>query len=172
MDPIEGPVRPERFVIMERAGCDLHPVEAGTVEGQLLLTSFVWPFDLHRHERLRSALAVAAMHVVKIDNAAASSWLPNALAADRDELPVIWHSVTQMYWSTEEVMAVEILRNYGARQRLGEVGLEYDLHDQRDVKPELRTRLWSPDGDHSIRECLLGTAHDHGVPVTLASDGS
>jgi hypothetical protein len=59
-----------------------------------------------------------------------------------------------------------------ARQRLGEVGLEYDLHDQRDVKPELRTRLWSPDGDHSIRECLLGIAHDHGVPVTLAADGS
>jgi hypothetical protein len=78
-----------------------------------------------------------------------------------------------MYWSTEEVMAVErILRNYDARQRLGEVGLEYDLHDQRDVKPELRTRLWSPDGDYSIRECLLGTAHDHGVPVTLAADGS
>jgi hypothetical protein len=105
--------------------------------------------------------------------AAASSWLPNALAADRDELPVVWHSVTQMHWSTEEVMAVErILRNYGARQRLGEVSLEYDLHDQRDVKPELRTRLWSPDGDHSIRECLLGTAHHHGVPVTLAADGS
>ena len=57
--------------------------------------------------------------------AAASSWLPNALAADRDELPVVWHSVTQMYWSTEEVMAVErILRNFGARQRLGEVSLE------------------------------------------------
>ena len=29
-----------------------------------------------------------------IDKAAASSWLSHALMADRDELPVVWHSVT------------------------------------------------------------------------------
>ena len=61
VDPIEGPLQAERFMIMNRAGCDLHPVDATTAEGRVLLTSFVWPFDLHRHERLSSALAVAAM---------------------------------------------------------------------------------------------------------------
>jgi len=174
VDPIEGPVQPERFMITDRAGCDLHPVDARSAEGRLLLTSFVWPFDLHRHDRLRSALAVAAMHPVPIDEATASSWLPSVLGDDRDDgLPVIRHSVTQMYWPTEEITAVQsILTNYGAQRRLGEVSLEYDFHDQRAVKPELRTRLWNPDSGPWIRERLIGTAHDHGIPVTLAADPS
>jgi hypothetical protein len=168
--PIEGPVQPQRFMITDRAGCDLHPVDAVTPEGRLLLTSFVWPFELHRHERLSSALEVAAVHQVHIDKAAASSWLPHALMADRDELPVVWHSVTQMYWPIEEVMAVEsILTDYGAQRRLGDVSLEFDLDDPRSLKPELRTRLWMPGCGTQVRERLIGTAHDHGIPVTLRS---
>jgi hypothetical protein len=169
-DPIEGPVQPERFIIANRAGCDLHPVDATTAEGRVLLTSFVWPFDLHRHERLRSALAVAAMHPVQIDKAAASSWLPQALAADKDGLPVVWHSITQMYWPIEEVMAVEnILMSYGAQHRMGEVSMEFDLQTSPGAKPELRTRLWHPAASAPIRERLIGTAHDHGIPVRLAA---
>jgi hypothetical protein len=168
VDPIEGPVRHVRFVITGRAGCDLHPVDAATADGKLLLTSFVWPFDLHRHERLRSALEVATMHPVDIEKASASSWLPRALAADQDGLPVVWHSITQMYWPSDELAAVErILTNYGARQPLGEVSMEFDPHGPREAKPELRTRLWNPDSGHSVRERLIGTAHDHGVPVIL-----
>lgn len=41
VDPIEGPVQPRPFMITDRAGCDLHPVDAVTPEGRLLLTSFV-----------------------------------------------------------------------------------------------------------------------------------
>ena len=35
--------------------------------GRLLLTSFVWPFDVDRHERLAAALAVAREHPVAVD---------------------------------------------------------------------------------------------------------
>jgi hypothetical protein len=168
VDPIAGHVDVEQFVIEDRAGCDLDPVDATTAEGRLLLTSFVWPFDLDRHQRLSSALAVSAMHPVYIDKAPAGSWLPRALATRQDALPVVWHSITQLYWPIEEIMAVEnILRNYGARHRLGEVGLEFDLDDPQGAKPEVRTRLWDPDGSPSIRTRLLGIAHHHGVPVTL-----
>jgi hypothetical protein len=170
VNPIEGRVHPEHFMIMVRAGCDLYPVDATTAEGRLLLTSFVWPFDLDRHVRLGSALAIAAARPVRIDKASASSWLPHALAADRDELPVVWHSITQMYWPNDELTAVEsILSDYGSRSRLGEVSLEYHPDGHRGAEPELRTRLWDPDSGRSIRERLIGTAHDHGIPVKLAS---
>jgi hypothetical protein len=107
---------------------------------------------------------------VHIDQAAASNWLPCVLAADRDELPVVWHSITQMYWPIEEVMAVEsILTDYGAQQRLGEVSLEFDLRDPQGVKPEVRTRLWSPTTVSAPRQRMIGTAHHHGVPVTLVA---
>ena len=52
------------------------------------------------------------------------------------------------------------------------MSLEFDLDDPRGAKPELRTRLWNPESDRSVRERLIGTAHDHGIPVTLAADPS
>lgn len=170
IDPIEGPVQPEHFMITKRAGCDLHPVDPTTADGRLLLTSFVWPFDLDRHQRLSLALAIAAVHPVRIDRASASRWLRYALTDELDGLQVVWHSVTQMYWPSDELTAVEkILSRYGAQHPLGEVSLEYDLHGPQGGKPELRTRLWNPGSDRSIRERRLGTAHDHGIPVALST---
>ena len=85
---IEGPVRPEPFEIVVRGGCDLNPVDAGTAAGRLLLTSFIWPFDVDRHVRLAAALAVAASHPLHIDQAPASDWLPGVLAtADPGQYP-------------------------------------------------------------------------------------
>jgi hypothetical protein len=156
-------------MITNRAGCDLHPVDATSTEGRLLLTSFVWPFDLDRHKRLSLALAIAAVHPVHIDKATASRWLRDALTDELDGLPVVWHSVTQMYWPREEMSAVEeILSRYGSRHLLGEVGLEYVADGPRGGKPELRTRLWNPGSGGALRERRLGIAHDHGIPVTLA----
>ena len=168
---IEGSARPCQFDIAVRAGCDLHPVDAGTAAGRLLLTSFVWPFDLERHARLEAALKVTGCHPVHIDQASASEWLPRALATTGPgTLPVVWHSITQLYWPDPELAAVEaVLNRYGDEHRLAEVSMEFDLTAPRDAKPELRTRLWDPDTADSPREQLLGTAHDHGIPVRLAA---
>jgi hypothetical protein len=168
---IEGPVKLQSFEIVDRAGCDLHPVDVGTSAGRLLLTSFVWPFDLHRHERLAAALRVAeSQSQVRIDHAAASDWLPHTLGVvSPNALPVVWHSITQLYWPSAELAAVEvILDRYGTEHRLAEVSMEFDLTGPRHAKPELRTRLWDPDAAHSPRHHLLGIVHDHGIPVTLA----
>jgi hypothetical protein len=166
---IDGQVRPEPFTVVERAGCDLSPVDAATAQGRLLLTSFVWPFDVDRHRRLAGALEIAASHPVRVDKAPASEWLPGATApVEPETLTVVWHSITQMYWDAEELAAVEaILQRAGAQQLLGEVGLEFDLNDPEGAEPELRTRLWNRDADIP-RQRLLGTAHYHGVPVRLA----
>lgn len=45
-------VRPETVTVIERRGCDLWPVDVSTQVGASYLTSFVWPFDLERHDRL------------------------------------------------------------------------------------------------------------------------
>ena len=166
---IQGHVRPEPFTVVARAGCDLNPVAATSAEGQLLLTSFVWPFDVDRHRRLAGALKIAASHPVQVDQAPASDWLQRAtVPVGPETLTVIWHSITQMYWDVEELAAVEaILQRAGGQQLLGEVGLEFDLNDPNGSEPELRTRLWSRDADLP-RQRLLGTAHYHGVPVRLA----
>jgi hypothetical protein len=190
-DAIVGADHPGPFEIVARAGCDLNPVEPTTADGRLLLTSFVWPFDLDRHRRLAAALEIAASHPVRVDKAPASEWLADALTvAEPDTLPVVWHSITQMYWPPDELAAVErILAGSGAQQRLGEVSLEFDPHGPPGAEPELRTQLWSPsdsltdllasqqaiairDADKSAspRQRLVGTAHHHGVPVRLVAE--
>ena len=128
-------------------GCDLNPVDVTTADGRLLLTSFVWPFDLDRHKRLAAAIEIAASHPPRVDKAPASEWLPHALAAaEPDALTVVWHSITQMYWPADELAAVEaILASVGVQQPLGEVGLEFDPYGAPGTQPELRTQLWRPD---------------------------
>jgi hypothetical protein len=105
-----------------------------------------------------------------IEQASAAEWLPRALAkAGSDTLPVVWHSITQLYWPDAELAAVEaVLNRCGDEHRLAEVSMEFDLAGPRDAKPELRTRLWDPDTSDSPRQHLLGIAHDHGIPVRLA----
>lgn len=76
---IRGVLSPQRFSVVSRRGCDLEPVDAGTAEGRLRLTSFVWPLHVDRHERLRAALAVAAARPVEVDRAGAGEWAERML---------------------------------------------------------------------------------------------
>ena len=98
-------------------------------QGRLRLTSFVWPFDVHRHDSAGRCLGLAAAHPPVVDRASAAAWLTAQLAArpaDPSTLTVIWHSVTQLYWPVAEIAAVRAaLSGYGRDHRVGEVGMEY-----------------------------------------------
>ncbi|WP_375425293.1 DUF2332 domain-containing protein [uncultured Friedmanniella sp.] len=178
---IEGPVRPQPFAVVDRAGCDLLPVDANSLEGRQLLTSFVWPFDLHRHARLAAAFRLAAAHPLRVDGAAASRWLPERLAAapeGPDVLNVVWQSITQLYWSPEEIATVdEVVLEHGREHTVARVVMEYDpdpaLADGlppagHTSKPSVRTLLLRPGAEP--RRQRLGTAHDHGIPVRLSPE--
>jgi len=68
------------LAIVDRRGCDLAPVDASTTDGGRYLTSFVWPVDLDRHQRLAAALTVSREHPVAVDRASAADWLHRQLA--------------------------------------------------------------------------------------------
>jgi hypothetical protein len=165
-DAIEGLVSPQPFTIIERRGCDLHPVDVTTADGRLLLTSFVWPFDVHRHQRLAAALRIAADHPVQVDAATAGDWLGEQLEVDHEGLTVIWQSITQLYWPAEEVQAVDAqLRRHGSRGRLARVAMEFPPGGAAGAMPELQTTIWPGGADPWLR--TIGTAHYHGPPVRL-----
>ncbi len=166
-NPITGVVRVADFTVADRRGCDLHPVDASTPDGRLLLTSFVWPFQVHRHERLAAALRLAAEHPVLVERASAASWLGPALEQTEDDvLPVVWHSITRLYWPPEEVAAVEAaLAAYAEHRPLARVAMEFGTGEHASVRPELQSTVWRP--GHPLRHRRLGTAHDHGPPVRL-----
>ncbi|MDN5772075.1 MAG: DUF2332 domain-containing protein [Microlunatus sp.] len=170
LDAVRGEISAVGLEVVTARGCDLDPVDATTSEGRLRLTSFVWPFDLNRHERLAGALTIADRHPPIVDRAPASDWLIDQFgdtpaAAPSDPLTVVWHSVTQLYWPPTELAAVAAtLSAYGREHRLAEIGMEYAPGGARNQRPEIRSTLWSGDCSPPRRR-LLGTAHDHGVPV-------
>lgn len=160
---------PPPFVVVERRGCDLDPVDASSPSGRLLLTSFVWPFQVERHRRLAAALRVAAEHPVRVEAAAAGDWLPGCLDVDDEPgtLTVVWNSITALYWPPDEVVRVaRVLAAAGERRPLAHVRMEYPDGGPVTARPEVRSTLWDGSGVPP-RHRLLGTADDHGVPVRL-----
>ncbi|HEY7042307.1 MAG TPA: DUF2332 domain-containing protein [Nocardioidaceae bacterium] len=167
-DMFIGDVEPEEFEIVERRGCDLHPVDITTDEGRLRLRSFVWPFQPERHERLMSALEVAAQCPVEVDPFPAGEWLEDQLArgTDGDVLTVVWHSVTRMYWPPEETRRVDATVAAAARRGpVAHVAMEHapDVMSGAD----LTLSGIGSDGRPSFVEQTLATVADHGIPVTV-----
>ena len=195
LDAVVGPVEPEPFTVIERRGCDLAPIDAASEEGRLRLTSFVWPHDLHRFQRLRAALEVAAAYPVIVDEAPAAEWLTQQLAGPPEAgvLTVVWHSITRQYWPTAEVASVEsILTEAGRRMPIAHIAMESPVlasspaSDMRGYQPPLLT-VWLavpggmldavpggmldavPGGMLDEAPVVLGTVADHGVPLTLTT---
>jgi len=172
-DAVVGSVQPDEFEVIERRGCDLAPIDASSVDGRLRLTSFVWPHHLHRHERLRAALAVAESCPVVVDAESAASWLPAMLEAPVGDgmLTVVWHSVTRQYWPAEEVAAVSaIIAAASERMPIAHISMENPVigSTQWEFRPaELTVQLAADE-----RPVTLGTVADHGVPVTMTAIAS
>ncbi len=176
-DAVVGSVSPVRFSVVGRRGCDLAPIDAASADGRLRLTSFVWPHDQHRYERLRAALEVAATCPVTVDRARAADWLADQLAAppEPDVLTVVWHSISRQYWPTSEVATVDaLLAEAGIRMPIAHIAMESPIlaadpaSDLRGYQPpRLTVQLAVPDGVTDDSPVVLGTVADHGVPVRL-----
>jgi hypothetical protein len=178
VDAVLGPVTPVPFTVADRRGCDLAPIDASTEEGRLRLTSFVWPHDLHRYERLRAALRIAAAHPVPVDRASAAAWLGSMLATAAPDgvLTVVWHSITRQYWPVPEIQATaRVLDAARDRMPIAHIAMESPVlrddrsEGRREYQPaELTVRLSVPGRLADPAPVLLGTVADHGVPLRLA----
>jgi len=89
------------FAVIERAGCDLMPIDASTEEGQERLKSFVWPEQTVRLRRLEAALSM--IEPVRIDASPATAWVRSELAKPRqNSVAVVMHSIVMPYLSVSE----------------------------------------------------------------------
>jgi hypothetical protein len=84
--------------VLERAGCDVDPIDVATDAGALTLCSYVWPDPPERMARLRAAIAVARAVPATLDRADAAEWLAARLAEPRPGVAtVVFHSVMWQY---------------------------------------------------------------------------
>ncbi|MGB3411262.1 MAG: DUF2332 domain-containing protein [Microthrixaceae bacterium] len=86
-------------MITDRIGIDPHPIDATTEEGRWTLSSFVWPDQVARFERLTAALRIAGecpASLVRTDDTVGA--LADALAVDGAR--VVQHSIVWQYIPT------------------------------------------------------------------------
>jgi hypothetical protein len=92
-DHLDAPLR-----VVERRGCDLHPVDAGSDEGKLALAASIWADQRPRFARLQGALELAARISAVVDAEPLDSWVPRQLAEPTPGMAtIVYHSVVDEY---------------------------------------------------------------------------
>lgn len=147
--------------VVERAGCDVHPIDVTTAEGAARAESFVWPDMTWRFDRMAAAVEVARSVPADLVAAPALEWLTDRLHAEPDATTVLMHSVMWQYVPVDEQAAIERLvaergREATAGAPMAHLRFEPVLESDRRWRFEVRLTTW-PGGEDRV----LGGAHPH-----------
>ncbi|MGZ3553000.1 MAG: DUF2332 domain-containing protein [Vulcanimicrobiaceae bacterium] len=136
--------------IVERRGCDLHPLDPGDPADARELLSFVWPDQLERFRRLDAALAIARDLPVAIDAADGIEWI-GRIAPQPDTLTVVMHSVIteHMPHDAREGLRAAIAA-LGNRAASNAPVAWVRMEQEAGGRYQTRVKLWPYDDDLSI----------------------
>lgn len=149
--------------LVERLGCDPGPLDPSSADDRLTLTSYVWPDQVDRFERLRGALLVAAAAPERVERLGGAEFLERELHPRAGVATVVWHSVVWQYVPPDErsriTAAVEAAgRRATSAAPVAHLALEPEHLEHGGFVVRLRT--W-PGGEQR----LLADAQGHGPPV-------
>ncbi|MEN9805355.1 MAG: hypothetical protein RIS41_2202 [Actinomycetota bacterium] len=89
-------------VVCERvSGVDISPLDVHEDDDRRRLLSFVWPDQLERFERLRTALTIARSSDVVVERGSADEFLAERLVDDPSIPRVVFHSIVWQYLAAE-----------------------------------------------------------------------
>lgn len=147
--------------IVERAGCDINPLDVTTDEGRLTLLAYVWPDQVHRIRLLKGAIDIATRVPVTVERSSAPPWLHARLR----ELPegtatVVYHSIFFQYMSDDDRAAfLETIEEAG-RRATETAPLAWLRFEPGEDQAETRLKMWPGGVDRSI-----ATSSFHGAGV-------
>lgn len=152
--------------VVERRGADIAPIDPMTADGAARLTSFVWPDQRERLQRLRNAILVAGQYAAPVEASSAADFVDRIELVD-GHLTVLWHSVVLQYIdAAEKVRIADRLNQIGAQATELAPFVHLSFEPRRLTAHGVRRYLvaaetW-PGGIHRV----FGEAPPHGMPVT------
>jgi len=156
---LSGPV-----AVADRRGVDVAPIDAASEAGRLTLLSFVWPDQIHRLERLRAALDVAASHPVTIDVGDAGPWVERELAPPgvgaKGLATVVFHSIVLQYVPPESRRRMRLALERAGAAAQPQAPLAWLRMESAGPVADLRLTWW-PGGV----ETQLATCGYHGSEI-------
>ena len=155
-----------RIEVVERAACDLAPVDLNQQAARLRLESFIWPDQPERRQRFRQAATRVRQAGIQIDRSAALSWLESRLAeAAPGCATVIFHSIFWQYVSPVEQRGIEaLIAKIGASARRSAPLAWLRMEHRSRESCELNLSLWPAMGAHAEADAerLLARCGFHG----------
>ncbi len=153
--PVDAPLE-----IVERRGCDQHPLDPTDEDDRLDLLSYVFPDETARFELLRAALEVSARVPLVVERAQIPEWL----AANVSPLPpgmatVVMNSYVWQYLDDQDASAASAALDAAAALATTEAPLahlSFEALDADYANTQLRLTVW-PGGDERL--LALGTSH-------------
>lgn len=140
--------------VVERKGCDLHPIDPTSDDGALTLRSSIWADQLGRMALLDGALEIARETPAEVEHADALSFLERELARPvQRAATVVFHSVFMQYLPRED------------RRRVADLIAGAGVH-HLSMEPTEATFEVRLDGR------LLGTSGPHGTRVRWNVDST
>jgi hypothetical protein len=139
-----APVLMEKFLIAERAACDLHPLDVRSAQDRTRLLSFVWSDQAERFARLRAAFEVAQTVPLAVERADMFAWLIDRVAPKPGSATVVMHSVmTEHLTKDDRARLAAIISSIGATATddapFATVTMEFALESRL---YETRVTLW------------------------------
>jgi hypothetical protein len=154
------PALPERIEVASHAACDVSPIDLQTDGAGLRLTSYVWPDQRERLDRLRAAIALAQRLHIRVEAADALTWAQDALAPQRRGCAtVLYHSVMWQYLPEPTRNGLRGLIEATGSHATREAPLAWLAFEPpgSDAQMLLTLTLW-PGGQRRV----LAEAHPHG----------
>jgi hypothetical protein len=161
-------------VVVDRAGCDLYPIDPSNPEDRLRMLSYIWADQAVRLQRTQAALDVAAASSIRVDAADVLDWLPDRLATQPPGTThIVCHTIVWQYFpETTKARAKALLEAAGARATedspLAWLSFEADSNPHGAA---LRLRLWPgvKQGTGDVQQ-KLARADFHGRWVEWSGD--
>jgi hypothetical protein len=150
--------------VIERAGCDLAPVDLADPDRALRLQAYIWADQPDRLARLRAAVAVARDYPPKVDTADAGAWALRMTPPKAGMATVLYHSVVWSYLPPDTRTDIEqAIRTAGEAARpdrpFAWLRMEPKAGDPN-AAMEVFLTLWPGGEQHS-----LARVHPHGAKV-------
>ena len=155
------------FEVVERAGCDLNPLDPATDEGKLTLLACIFPDEFARFDLLERAIAVARETPATVERADLARWVADRLARPRPGVAtVVYHTIVWPYLPDAVRDAAEAALAAAGERATAAAPLALLSFEGTAADPsrtELHLTRW-PGGE---RRLLADSSHH---PVTVALD--
>ncbi len=144
--------------VVQRMGCDLHPIDPTSDAGALALRSFIWADQLGRLALLDGAIEIAREMPAVVEQADAADFLQRELSSQvPDVATVVFHSVFLQYVDEAGRRRIEGVISE-ARRSAGRDSPVFHLRLEPGMTVEARFEI-------RLDDELLGTSLAHGTGV-------